>query len=761
MRYGHVLWRVAVLGLVFAFGTVPAFPVLAQEPSEALPSPLTPEAINALVSRLSDSEVRDLLLRELSARAEAAPDATAAPKRTRIDAVTDTLSMVTRQIARSMAEAPEYSAAMFGAIGGYFASLGRSGTFQLFLMLAVALGVGALVDRLYAHRQASGASAGVPAPSEVPAFPGSVPFLARRLLRDAGGAILALVAAIAILGLLLPERETQVGTAVVVWLFFFPRFAWIVLRFFLSPHRADLRLLTTDDWTARVLMRNLVGLTVVIGLFETLLRMTQAIGADEGAQRAGFWVNVVVFVWLAAIFVICRNGLRRIVRGRNEGLTRAEQWVVFAYPGYGVAVIALTWFAGAIAPAIGKEEVVRNGHHFLSMGLLLVAPLCDTLIRSAVHLLVPPMRGSGPVAAAAYESAWRSYVRIARVVVFGATILILAGLWDVPLFGRGGGAAGSPSSGRFAVSLLILAVGFVVLEITSLMINRKLANEKSEEVTADATEVDEGPVGGGAVSRLGTILPPVNWALQAAIVAVTVLTALGHLGVNVTALLAGAGVVGIAVGFGAQKLVADVVSGVFFLVDDAFRLNEYINTGSVEGTVEKIALRSMLLRQSDGAIHCIPYSNISSVTNLGRDWGTMKQVFTVPFDTDIDKVRKIFKKIGQELYDDPQYAEAFIQPFKYKGVSQVNDVGIVVRGKFMFKPEKAKQFLINREIYKRVQADFAKAGIQFARREVRVSVDQKGAPLSDKAVQSIAAAAGASEAAAIAATAAAKPKPAT
>jgi small-conductance mechanosensitive channel len=216
----------------------------------------------------------------------------------------------------------------------------------------------------------------------------------------------------------------------------------------------------------------------------------------------------------------------------------------------------------------------------------------------------------------------------------------------------------------------------------------------------------------------------ISWALQCAIITMTVLTALGNLGVNVTPLLAGAGVVGLAIGFGAQKLVSDVMSGLFFLIDDAFRLNEYIDTGGIQGTVERISLRSIQLRDAKGPVLIVPYSNIKTVTNFGRDWGIMKLKFTVPFDTDVEKVRKIFKKIGQEMMENPELAPGFIEPFKSQGVGEFNEYGIVVRGKFMHKP--GAQFGIRKYIFKRVPEEFAANGIHFARREVRVSVTGTG-----------------------------------
>jgi len=225
-------------------------------------------------------------------------------------------------------------------------------------------------------------------------------------------------------------------------------------------------------------------------------------------------------------------------------------------------------------------------------------------------------------------------------------------------------------------------------------------------------------------------------------VIITILIGLGNVGVDITPLLAGAGIVGLAIGFGAQKLVSDIVSGLFFLIDDAFRAGEYVNVEGTMGTVEKISLRAMQLRHHRGPIHTIPYGEIPKITNYSRDWTIMKLTFTVPFETDLLKVKRIFKAIGAELMEIPEFADDFIQPFKSQGVIQVDDVGIVVRGKFMVKP--GKQFMIRKEIFQRVQTEFEKNGIQFARKEVRVKLDNAGpteAQLTESDLNAIGAAA--------------------
>ena len=240
--------------------------------------------------------------------------------------------------------------------------------------------------------------------------------------------------------------------------------------------------------------------------------------------------------------------------------------------------------------------------------------------------------------------------------------------------------------------------------------------------------------------RFKTVLPLIRMALQAVAITLTVLLALAQLGVNITPLLAGAGVLGLAVGFGAQTLVKDVVSGIFFLLDDAFRVGEFIDTGGIQGSVERISVRSLQLRHPNGPVHIVPYGEISKLTNHSRDYVIMKLKFTVPFDTDIEKVRKIFKKIGQEMMEDPAMASDFIQPFKSQGVAAVNDVGIVLRGKFMAKP--GTQWVIRKQVYAKVQKAFDENGIHFARREVRVQMSPGGEiQIDEDQAQALAAAA--------------------
>jgi small-conductance mechanosensitive channel len=190
--------------------------------------------------------------------------------------------------------------------------------------------------------------------------------------------------------------------------------------------------------------------------------------------------------------------------------------------------------------------------------------------------------------------------------------------------------------------------------------------------------------------------------------------------VNIGPLLAGAGVVGLAVGFGAQTLVKDLISGLFFLLDDAFRVGEYIEVAGFGGQVERINTRSLSLRTPLGAVHTIPFGGIDAVANYSRDWAIVKMEFRVTYDTDIAKVKKIFRRIGEDLMKDPELASGFIQPFKYQGVKAMEETGILLRGKFMAVP--GTQFQIRKQVFERVQRAFAEEGIKFAQRRVQVDL---------------------------------------
>ena len=259
---------------------------------------------------------------------------------------------------------------------------------------------------------------------------------------------------------------------------------------------------------------------------------------------------------------------------------------------------------------------------------------------------------------------------------------------------------------------IAILIGYVLWALIKYGIDKRLA-VKSTDPGASGAAREEGEGGTAKVgTRAETLLPLFRAFAFIIILSVIVLSVLSAFGVDIGPLLAGAGIVGIAVGFGAQSLVKDIFSGIFFLIDDAFRIGEYISFGNLRGEVEGISIRSLRLRHHRGAVHTVPYGEIRSITNYSRDWVIMKLRIGVKYGTDIDKVRKLIKKLGQEMQADPDYGPLLLEPPKSQGILEFGDYAIIIRVKFKTKPR--EEFVIRRVLNERLKKLFEENGIQFA-----------------------------------------------
>ena len=318
---------------------------------------------------------------------------------------------------------------------------------------------------------------------------------------------------------------------------------------------------------------------------------------------------------------------------------------------------------------------------------------------------------------------------LAVILTFG--LGELARIWGVP--------AGSDGNAWAAFLDIILAavLGWIAYNAVRIFVDKKM----EEEGGMPAEDEELGGDGGGAgASRMATLLPIMRYVLVTIIFCIAGMVILSRMGVDVAPIFAGAGVVGIAVGFGAQTLIRDIFSGAFFLMDDAFRRGEYVEIEGVKGTVEKISIRSFQLRHHLGALHTIPFGEIKQLTNYSRDWVLMKLPLRVTYDTDTEKVRKLVKKLGQALLDHPQVGHTFMQPLKSQGVYKMEDSAMIIRVKFMTKP--GEQFVTRKVVYESIQDLFAREGIHFAHKEVTVRLADKPVDeLSDEEKQAVSSAA--------------------
>lgn len=321
--------------------------------------------------------------------------------------------------------------------------------------------------------------------------------------------------------------------------------------------------------------------------------------------------------------------------------------------------------------------------------------------------------------------------RVAGILAFVAGTYAFFYIWD-----NDGARMVESYADRLLDIMVILFIGYVIYHAFRIWIDTKIAEE-----VGDQPEVELGDEGGGSsASRLATLLPLFRNFVLIVVVVSVLLVILMELGINVGPLFAGAGIVGVAIGFGSQALVRDIFAGAFFLFDDAFRKGEYLDVGGVKGTVEKISVRSFQLRHHLGYLHTIPFGELQVMTNFSRDWVMMKLPLRVTYDTDVEKVRKLIKKLGQDLLLDPEIGDDFIQPLKSQGVIEMQDSAMIIRVKFMTKP--GDQWVIRKRVYAEIRALFEREGVKFAHREVTVRLaDGKVEDLTDTEKKAVTAAA--------------------
>lgn len=292
-------------------------------------------------------------------------------------------------------------------------------------------------------------------------------------------------------------------------------------------------------------------------------------------------------------------------------------------------------------------------------------------------------------------------VRGARAVVITAAVAWLAYVWRI----RAPSLASSETVGFLITGLLngiiILLIADLLWQVSKALIEHRmdLAPEASPDELARS-------------ARLRTLLPIFRNALAIFIAVVSVLTILAGLGVQILPLIAGAGIFGVAIGFGSQTLVKDVLSGMFYMMDDAFRIGEYIQSGSYKGTVESFSLRSIRLRHHRGPVYTVPFGELGAIQNMSRDWVNEKITVGVTYDSDVELARKLIKKIGQELAADPEFAPNTIEPLKMQGIDSFGEFSIVLRMKLITKP--GAQFLIKRRALMMIKKAFEENGIKIA-----------------------------------------------
>ena len=622
-----------------------------------------------------------------------------------------------------------------------------------------------------------------------------LPVLAIRALLGLIGILISLL----IVGLLtatfldLSDPATQKTVLVVVPTIAIARASAIIWRMVVSPYLPNYRIPTLSDGCARKLFNWLwISVTISLVLIAFTYWLEDLKTEDEPYQLVTLIAALVIMVVNVAMVLANRRSISQSFMGdrpwetatwmaRTGSMIWAPLVILYivsswAYQSYKLVIgidIGQPPIVGAyaillaviVAYGVVAFVIARLFQHRRKMvEARLIARANDRAEdrdnRKAQETIILTSRGlegdpqseagdedsgpSGPTTVALQGSEFRSQIhglrdfedlarRVATIFAIGAGVYALASIWDLEhLFDEG------RFLDRVEDIIDILLVGYIAYQGVRIWIDTKM-----EEELGDMPEEEElGGDGGGvsSVSRLATLLPLFRNLLLFVIGATVLLLVLLEGGINVAPLFAGAGVVGLAIGFGAQALIRDILSGAFFLFDDAFRRGEYIDVGAVKGTVERISIRSFQLRHHLGALHTIPFGEIQHLTNYSRDWVMMKLPLRVTYDTDVEKVRKLIKKLGVELLDHPTEGEKFVQPLKSQGVYKMEDSAMIIRVKFMTRP--GDQWTTRKLVYMRIREVFEANGIKFAHREVTVRLgDRRADELSPDEREAVAGAA--------------------
>ncbi|CAN7502606.1 mechanosensitive ion channel family protein [Phyllobacterium sp. LjRoot231] len=446
-----------------------------------------------------------------------------------------------------------------------------------------------------------------------------------------------------------------------------------------------MRLIPMDDVMAAFWYRRVA---LFAGIFFTgwaVARVMIALNFTPNAKSL-----VVYILGLGLLAVALETGWRRPEAPAASRAYRVKEWLLTLY----LCLLWLFWVAG------------MSGALWVGIYALILPPILkttSTIVKSFFSGPDDTAKPRNPVFEVLIE-------RGARVV-----IIALAAAWLATVIRlRASGLMEDEAASRMIRGVLS---GIVILLGADLIWHmvKGLINQRIERARVEGG--DEAAL--ARSGRLMTLLPILRNFLAVLIAVLAVMMVLSGLGVAIGPLIAGAGIFGVAIGFGSQALVRDIISGVFYMTDDAFRVGEYIQSGSYKGTVESFSIRSVKLRHHRGPIFTVPFGTLGAVQNMSRDWVIDKFLISVNYDTDIAKVKKLVKGVGAALLEDEEFGPQIIETVKMKGVEAFGDYGINLSFAMMTKP--GHQSTIRRRAYAMIREAFAENGIGFASPTVQVA----------------------------------------
>lgn len=677
------------------------------------PQPLPQEQFDALVKAITTSVIEKL---KADAAAPKPADKPAETKTSRFDADAaqdpDAVTMFVDQSGRVMRDGLPALVTSVGEFARAIDNSARGGRgYSMFLLLALAAAVALSLEALL-HVVTRPAQRRIAASAAATFGTRSLASLATLAMIDGVGVLLIwLVCRVA--GQLWFNGDTvqdSLGTSVLS-AFFYWRLYVLGFRLIVRPALPAARLCDMTDDEAWRMLRYVSGIVLLAAVFRAFYLGLAASGAPADAIAAGRVLTAPIMLAILLAFAIrAREGAQSWLLG----LARVAPWNGFVgrhwrtVAGMTFVVLVATQLYGAVTEHLKTPSAV-----LLTLNLLIGLVMFETLLQAGVRRLDSQLDGFTP--ASDRQRLPDVLARCARVFALILVIVTITESWVVNVLGFVDERAWDRLARVGRATGITLFSAFVLWELfkysTEAYVERIVRRNAAAGPAANAG-AGAGPVAGSIAARFDTLMPVIRVTVATIILIVAVLVALDELGVNTAPLLAGASVLGLAISFGSQALVKDIVSGIFYLADDAFRVGEYIRCGQAEGTVEGFTLRSIRLRHRDGQIHVIPFGDLGQIANFSRDWAAVKFNLRFARDTDVEKLREATKKIAADLMAEPDLKAEILEPLRVHSVAEVADNALVVR--FKLKTLPANSGAIQDRALRRLLKGMPELGIAFA-----------------------------------------------
>jgi small-conductance mechanosensitive channel len=470
-----------------------------------------------------------------------------------------------------------------------------------------------------------------------------------------------------------------------------------------STERASLFALPAKAAVAsEIWVRRIVGVAV-FGV--ALANVARAFGLPRPAYWALVKFTILVpHILLVIVTIRCRRAVASFIRapaGRSDFVSFLRNRVADVWHYLAIFANLALWAIWAFRIPNGYSLLA----YYASVAILIfaVARVTWAVALGGLDRAFHPGSGflmgfpTGEILVARYRPVLRFAVStIIAVLAIGA--LLEAWGFDIAnWFDQG--RIGAVVLSELSSVILAIALSVIVWEACNTAIERQLARFARDGAYTRA-------------ARLRTLLPMLRTALIVTILTIAGLTALSAVGVNIAPLLAGAGIVGIAVGFGSQKLVQDLVTGVFLLLENAMQVGDFVTVSGLSGTVENLSVRSIRLRAGDGSVHIIPFSSVTSVTNTNRGIGNVPVSVNLAYDADIDRAGDVLKQIAAEMRREPGFKQLMRGDLDLWGVDKVDGATVTVVGQI--ECTDSGRWPVQREFNRRMKIQFQQLGLGIA-----------------------------------------------